>query len=153
MDRSGTSTLCILSLFTFYRKGEPDERKKTCEAFDYKEQMCIRDRYCPCRLRVCDCSRYCGRRLHRARYESAGCNSSGRVSFAASVSYRSYARRLQDVYKRQTLDNSDHKLAIAYDEVTVTRRVYRSGESEYLINGTQVRLKDINELFYDTGVR
>ena len=35
----------------------------------------------------------------------------------------------------------DHKLAIAYDEVTVTRRVYRSGESEYLINGTQVRLK------------
>ena len=51
-----------------------------------------------------------------------------------------------------TLDNSDHKLAIAYDEVTVTRRVYRSGESEYLINGTQVRLKDINELFYDTGV-
>ena len=51
-----------------------------------------------------------------------------------------------------TLDNSDHKLAIAYDEVTVTRRVYRSGESEYLINGTQVRLKDINELFYDTGI-
>lgn len=51
-----------------------------------------------------------------------------------------------------TLDNSDHQLAIAYDEVTVTRRVYRSGESEYLINGTQVRLKDINELFYDTGV-
>lgn len=51
-----------------------------------------------------------------------------------------------------TLDNSDHQLAISYDEVTVTRRVYRSGESEYLINGTQVRLKDINELFYDTGV-
>ena len=51
-----------------------------------------------------------------------------------------------------TLDNSDHQLAIAYDEVTVTRRVYRSGESEYLINGTLVRLKDINELFYDTGV-
>ncbi len=51
-----------------------------------------------------------------------------------------------------TLDNSDHKLAVSYDEVTVTRRVYRSGESEYLINGTQVRLKDINELFYDTGI-
>ena len=51
-----------------------------------------------------------------------------------------------------TLDNSDHQLSVAYDEVTVTRRVYRSGESEYLINGTQVRLKDINELFYDTGI-
>lgn len=51
-----------------------------------------------------------------------------------------------------TLDNSDHQLAVAYDEVTVTRRVYRSGESEYLLNGTQVRLRDINELFYDTGI-
>ncbi len=51
-----------------------------------------------------------------------------------------------------TLDNSDHRLPVAYDEVTVTRRVYRSGESEYLLNGTQVRLKDINEIFYDTGI-
>ena len=51
-----------------------------------------------------------------------------------------------------TLDNADHKLSVDYGEVTVTRRVYRSGESEYLINGTQVRLKDINELFYDTGI-
>ncbi len=51
-----------------------------------------------------------------------------------------------------TLDNSDHQLAVSYDEVTVTRRVYRSGESEYLLNGTQVRLRDINELFYDTGI-
>ena len=51
-----------------------------------------------------------------------------------------------------TLDNSDHQLAVSYDEVTVTRRVYRSGESEYLMNGTQVRLRDINELFYDTGI-
>lgn len=51
-----------------------------------------------------------------------------------------------------TLDNSDHQLAIDYDEVTVTRRLYRSGESEYLINGTICRLKDVNELFYDTGI-
>ena len=51
-----------------------------------------------------------------------------------------------------TLDNSDHKLPIEFDEVTVTRRVYRSGESEYRINGTACRLKDINELFYDTGI-
>ena len=51
-----------------------------------------------------------------------------------------------------TLDNSDHQLAIEFDEVTVTRRVYRSGESEYLINGAACRLKDINEIFYDTGI-
>jgi len=51
-----------------------------------------------------------------------------------------------------TLDNSDHQLAIEYDEVTVSRRLYRSGESEYMINGSACRLKDINELFYDTGI-
>ncbi len=51
-----------------------------------------------------------------------------------------------------TLDNSDHQLAIDYNEVTVTRKLYRSGESEYLINGTICRLKDVNELFYDTGI-
>ena len=51
-----------------------------------------------------------------------------------------------------TLDNTDHALAIEYDEVTVSRRLYRSGESEYMINGAGCRLKDINELFYDTGI-
>ncbi len=51
-----------------------------------------------------------------------------------------------------TLDNSDHKLPIEYEEVTVARRVYRSGESEYLINGSPCRLKDVNELFMDTGI-
>ena len=51
-----------------------------------------------------------------------------------------------------TLDNSDHKLPTDYEEVTVTRRLYRSGESEYLINGTACRLRDINEMFYDTGI-
>ena len=51
-----------------------------------------------------------------------------------------------------TLDNSDHKLPVEYGEVTVTRKLYRSGESEYLINGTACRLKDINEMFYDTGI-
>lgn len=51
-----------------------------------------------------------------------------------------------------TIDNSDHQLAIAYDMVTISRRVYRSGESEYQINGTTCRLKDVNELFYDTGI-
>lgn len=51
-----------------------------------------------------------------------------------------------------TLDNSDHKLPVDFQEVTVTRRLYRSGESEYLINGSACRLKDINEMFYDTGI-
>ena len=55
-------------------------------------------------------------------------------------------------YVAITLDNSDHSLAIDYDEVTVARRIYRSGESEYLINGSVCRLKDVNELFYDTGI-
>jgi len=51
-----------------------------------------------------------------------------------------------------TLDNADHFLPVDYNEVTVARRVYRSGESEYLLNGSTCRLKDIQELFYDTGV-
>ena len=55
-------------------------------------------------------------------------------------------------YVAITLDNSDHQLAIDYDEVTVSRRIYRSGESEYRINGSACRLKDVNELFYDTGI-
>ena len=59
---------------------------------------------------------------------------------------------LSYAYVAITLDNSDHQLAIDFDEVTVARRIYRSGESEYLINGAACRLKDVNELFYDTGI-
>ncbi len=51
-----------------------------------------------------------------------------------------------------TLDNSDGTLPIDFSEVTVSRKYYRSGESEYLINNSPVRLKDINELFMDTGI-
>ena len=51
-----------------------------------------------------------------------------------------------------TVDNSDGQLPIDFAEVTVTRRLYRSGESEYLINKTPCRLKDIVELFMDTGL-
>ncbi len=51
-----------------------------------------------------------------------------------------------------TLDNSDNSLPIEYSEVTVTRRIFRSGESEYFLNKTQCRLKDITELFLDTGI-
>ena len=51
-------------------------------------------------------------------------------------------------YVAITLDNSDHSLPIQFEEVTVARRVYRSGESEYLINGSACRRKDIVELFF-----
>lgn len=55
-------------------------------------------------------------------------------------------------YVAITLDNSDHSLPTDYTEVTVARRVYRSGESEYLINGTVSRLRDVTNLFMDTGI-
>ncbi len=59
---------------------------------------------------------------------------------------------LSFAYVAITLDNGDHSLPLDYNEVTVARRVYRSGESEYLLNGSACRLKDIQELFYDTGI-
>lgn len=49
-------------------------------------------------------------------------------------------------------DNSDGRLPVEYTEVTVTRKLYRSGESAYYINKTQCRLKDVVELFLDTGI-
>ncbi len=51
-----------------------------------------------------------------------------------------------------TLDNSDQFLPIEYNEVTISRRVYRNGESQFLINKSPCRLKDIHDLFTDTGL-
>lgn len=51
-----------------------------------------------------------------------------------------------------TLDNEDGGLSTEYNEVTISRRIFRSGETEYLINGTKCRLKDITQLFMDTGI-
>lgn len=51
-----------------------------------------------------------------------------------------------------TLDNEDKKLPLEYTYITISRRLYRSGESEYYINNTQCRLKDIQQLFMDTGI-
>ncbi|MBI4834251.1 MAG: chromosome segregation protein SMC [Planctomycetes bacterium] len=51
-----------------------------------------------------------------------------------------------------SFSNADKTLPMDYDEITITRRLYRSGESEYLINNQTCRLKDIRELFMDTGV-
>ncbi len=64
------------------------------------------------------------------------------------------ARKAQGVASvTLTIDNSDHSLSgFEGDEVSITRRLYRSGESEYRINGALVRLRDITELFMDTGL-
>ncbi len=51
-----------------------------------------------------------------------------------------------------TFSNSDKVLDIAYDKVVIGRRIYRDGENEYKINGKKVRLKDVKELFLDTGI-
>lgn len=50
------------------------------------------------------------------------------------------------------IDNTERQFAMEEDEVAVTRRYYRSGESEYRLNNTSVRLKDVHELFMDTGL-
>lgn len=55
-------------------------------------------------------------------------------------------------YVAITFENANRIISLDYEEVTVARRVYRSGESEYLINGSSCRRKDIVELFYDTGI-
>ncbi len=51
-----------------------------------------------------------------------------------------------------TIKNPDETVRIAYTEIVIKRRVYRSGESEYFINGSSCRLKDVQELFMDTGI-
>ena len=61
-------------------------------------------------------------------------------------------RRLSYCEVTLIFDNEDHALAIDFAEVQVTRRVYRSGEGEYKINGAACRLKDIVDLFRDTGI-
>ncbi len=55
-------------------------------------------------------------------------------------------------YVAITINNEDHKLPVPYNEVKIARRVYRSGESEYLLNGTSCRLKDVQEILFDTGI-
>lgn len=77
-----------------------------------------------------------------------------RCSKMEDVVFNGTDKRKRQGYAEVTLniDNSDRFLDFDGDEVAVTRRYYRSGESEYLINKAAVRLKDINELFMDTGL-
>lgn len=77
-----------------------------------------------------------------------------RCSRMEDVVFNGTDKRKRTGYAEVTLniDNSDRFLNYGGDEIAVTRRYYRSGESEYLINKAAVRLKDINELFMDTGL-
>ena len=77
-----------------------------------------------------------------------------RCSKMEDVVFNGTDKRKRQGYAEVTLniDNSDRFLPFDGDEIAVTRRYYRSGESEYLINKAAVRLKDINELFMDTGL-
>lgn len=59
---------------------------------------------------------------------------------------------LSFAYVAITFDNSDRQLGVDFTDVVIARKLYRSGESEYLLNGSVCRLKDIRELFYDTGI-
>ena len=61
-------------------------------------------------------------------------------------------RRLSYCEVTLIFDNEDHALPIDFTEVSVTRRVYRNGDGEYKINGTSCRLRDIVDLFRDTGI-
>ncbi len=72
----------------------------------------------------------------------------------ADVIFNGTERKKPMNYCEVTLsfDNSDQQLSLPYDEVSVTRRVYRSGDSEYQLNGSNCRLKDIVDLFRDTGI-
>ncbi len=70
------------------------------------------------------------------------------VIFAGTQARKSVSFAEVDI----TIDNTDGKLPVDYTEVTITRRVYRSGDSEFYINKNQCRLKDIVELFMDTGI-
>ena len=70
------------------------------------------------------------------------------VIFAGTASRKS--RGMAEV--TLVIDNSEGTLPIDYNEVAITRRMYRSGESEYLINNNQCRLRDIRELIMDTGI-
>jgi len=77
-----------------------------------------------------------------------------RCSRMEDVIFNGTQQRKKTGYAQVTLsiDNSDRLLPFDGDEVAVTRRFYRSGNSEYLINNTNVRLQDIHELFMDTGL-
>ena len=77
-----------------------------------------------------------------------------RCSRMEDVVFNGTDKRKRQGYAEVTLniDNSDRFLQFDGDEIAVTRRYYRSGESEYLINKAAVRLKDVNELFMDTGL-
>jgi len=60
--------------------------------------------------------------------------------------------RLSSAWATLYFDNSDHRIPLEFEEVTITRKIFRSGEAEYLINGSKVRLLDITDLLAKTGI-
>ena len=63
-----------------------------------------------------------------------------------------FRKALNFAYVCITFDNTDRKISLDFDEVSVSRKLFTSGESKYEINGASARLKDVKELFYDTGI-
>ena len=87
-----------------------------------------------------------------------GPNGSGKSNVADAVRWGLAGKGTEErkpqsyAYVALTITNEDHKLSLPYEEIQVARRVYRSGESEYLLNGVSCRLKDVQELVFDTGI-
>ena len=77
-----------------------------------------------------------------------GSNNMSDVIFSGSKSRKS----LNLASVTLVFDNTDSYLKVPYTEIEITRKVYRSGENEYFINGEKCRLKDINDLFLDSGI-
>ena len=83
-----------------------------------------------------------------------GPNGSGKSNISDAIRWVLGEQSMKSLRGEVSLvfDNSDGKLPVEYTEVTVTRKLYRSGESQYFINKVACRLKDIIELFMDTGI-
>ena len=84
----------------------------------------------------------------RAEPEDARGGKMEEVIFSGTSSRKS--RGMAEV--NLVIDNTDGSLPIDYKEISITRRMFKSGESEYYINGSQCRLRDIRELIMDTGI-
>ena len=81
-------------------------------------------------------------------------NKSLRANKASDVIFQGTEEKKALGYAQVSIvfSNDDNALPVEYQEVEVTRRMYRSGESEFFINNKKARMKDVRELFLDTGV-
>ena len=86
--------------------------------------------------------------LGEQSYKSIRAKESSDVIFSGGKNKKAKSMAEVSLY----IENSDRYLDIDFTEVKITRKIYKSGENEYLINNRKVRLKDINNLFMDTGI-